>query len=389
MVDELEKPLGIRAEKPKKTASAGGGKWLGLAGLLAGLVAIGLVGWQMITPPAPEIVVVEKIVKVEDQSQNSGTNIKVPDTDADEAGESDGESGLTEIKPSGSLSVPTPRPPKVKPQATGLAHLPDPDLVEDGATGSIPKRASDGRRAMDVYAREADTTGNFGVARIVVIVGGMGVSQTSSQAAIRKLPPTMTLAFAPYGNSLNRWMQEARKKGHEILLQLPMEPFGFPQNSPGQHTISSTYSFEENQANLHWLMSRITNYVGVMNYQGGKILADETALEPVFDEIAKRGLLFVDDGSSGNSKSRDVAKSSLLPFAGVQVQIDASRSRQDIAKQIDFLVSEAKRTGIAIGFSNGFSETIDMLAEFSQKAASLGVEITPVSAIVNDPERER
>lgn len=388
-MNELEKPLGIKEDMPKKPASGGGGKWLGLAGLFAGLVAIGLVGWQMMTPPTPEIVVVEKVVPVESQSQNSGSNNETPEQDADEAGEPDGEPGLTEIKPSGSLSVPTPRPPKVKPQATGLAHLPDPDLVEVGATGSIPKRAGDGRRAMDVYAREADTTGNFGVARVVVIVGGIGVSQTSSQAAIRKLPPTMTLAFAPYGNSLNRWMQEARKKGHEILLQLPMEPFGFPENSPGQHTISSTYGFEENQANLHWLMSRITNYVGVMNYQGGKILADEAALEPVFDEIAKRGLLFVDDGSAGNSKSAEIAKSSLLPHARVQIQLDASRSRQDIAKQIEFLVSEAKRTGIAIGFSNGFTETIDMLAEFSQKAASLGVEITPVSAIVSDPERER
>ena len=136
-------------------------------------------------------------------------------------------------------------------------------------------------------------------------------------------------------------------------------------------------------------MSRITNYVGVMNYQGGKILADETALMPIFGEIAERGLLFIDDGSSGNSKSADVAEASLLPFAGVQVQIDAKRTRRDIAEQIELLVREAKRTGTAIGFSNGFSETIDMLAEFSQKATALGVEITPVSAIVNDPERSR
>jgi len=397
-VNEFEKPLGQKPAKApqSKTKVSAGGKWLGLAGLVTGLVAIGLVSWQMLAPPPklPEIVVAEHEPIANGDLRNDKPDGDDTEDSADLEESSvnegvDGGEGLTELEPNGSISIPTPRPPKAKPQEIGLAHLPDPGLVEEGATGIIPKRGADGRRAMDVYAREADTTGNFGVARVVLIVGGMGLSQTSSQAAIKKLPPSVTLAFAPYGNSLTRWMQEARKKGHELLLQIPMEPFGFPQNSPGPHTLSSTYGAEENEANLHWLMSRITNYVGVMNYQGGKILADETALMPIFGEIAERGLLFIDDGSSGNSKSADVAEASLLPFAGVQVQIDAKRTRRDIAEQIELLVREAKRTGTAIGFSNGFSETIDMLAEFSQKATALGVEITPVSAIVNDPERSR
>ena len=242
---------------------------------------------------------------------------------------------------------------------------------------------------MDVYAREPDTTGNFGVARVVLIVGGIGISQTSSQEAVRKLPGTVTLAFAATGNSLTRWMQEARKKGHELLLQVPMEAFGASGNRPGARIINTAASAEENLVNLHWAMSRITNYVGIMNYQGGKLLSEAGVLKPVFDEIAERGLLFVDDGSSGATQSEAVAAASLLPFARAHVLIDAKRTRQDIANQLEALVKEAKRTGIAIGVSNGYPETIDMMADFSQRANGLGVEITPVSAIVSDPERDR
>ena len=186
------------------------GQWLGAAGLLAGLVAIGMVGWQMLHPPR-EIVVSGNVPQPQgqpDQETASGSSDKDASTDdadlensENDEVEGDGEPGLTELKPNGSIAVPKPRPPRAKPQEALMAHLPDPDLVERGATGVIPKRSEDGRRAMDVYAREPDTTGNFGVARVVLIVGGMGVSQTSSQAGDQTSAASVVLAFAPYGNS--------------------------------------------------------------------------------------------------------------------------------------------------------------------------------------------
>ena len=396
-MDDLNRPLGQKPEpreKPVRKLSAG--HWLGLAGLLTGLVAIGLVSWQLLNPPKETVIASgapsaetipaddDGVETAEGSSEDAGQGEEGDPGDEFE----EGETGLVELKSQGSIAVPKPRPPRAKPQEAATAHFPDSDLLERGATGSIPKRSEDGRRAMDVYAREPDTTGNFGVARVVLIVGGMGVSQSATQQAIKMLPPSVVLAFAPYGNSLDRWMQAARKDGHELLLQLPMEPFGYPQNSPGPRTLVSNVSDDENIANLHWAMSRITNYVGVMNYQGAKILAEPDALKPIFDEIADRGLLFVDDGSASGSRSKLAAARSILPYASAHIQIDSKRTRQDIAKQVEALVAEAKRTGLAIGFSNGFPETISMLAEFAGKANQIGVEITPVSAIVTDPERD-
>ena len=196
--------------------------------------------------------------------------------------------GLQELKPLEELKPLTPvvqprvEPKEIRRQEQALAHLPDPEISERGATGVIPKRSRNGLRAMDLYSRQADTEGNFGVARVVIIVGGLGISQTSTQQALQKLDPRVTLAFAPYGNSLRRWMESARKKGHELLLQLPMEPIDYPQNNPGPHTLKADANLQENIANLHWSMSRITNYVGVMNYLGNKLLAQPASLSPIF-----------------------------------------------------------------------------------------------------------
>lgn len=294
---------------------------------------------------------------------------------------------LQPLKPLTPVIQPPLQPKEIRRQEQALAHLPDPELSERGATGVIPKRSKTGLRAMDLYSRQADTEGNFGVARVVIIVGGLGISQSSTQTAIQKLHPNVTLAFAPYGNSLKRWMQDARKKGHELLLQLPMEPIDYPQNNPGPHTLKADANLQENIANLHWSMSRITNYVGVMNYLGNKLLAQPASLAPIFSEISKRGLLFVEDGTVKNSVAQGVAVKELVPYAKGTILLDNVRSRSAIADKLRALAEQAKRTGMAIGVGNAFPDTIDLVAQFAEQAKKNGIEITPVSSVVRDPQK--
>jgi len=219
------------------------------------------------------------------------------------------------------------------------------------------------------------------------VIGGLGISQSSTQAAVQKLPPSVTLAFAPYGNSLKRWMQDARKKGHELLLQLPMEPIDYPQNNPGPHTLKADADLQENIANLHWAMSRFTNYVGVMNYLGNKLLAQPASLSPIFSEISERGLLFLEDGTVKNSLAQGVAVKELVPYAKGNILLDNIRSRSAIADKLRKLAEEAKRTGLAIGVGNAFPDTIDLVSQFARQAKQNGIEITPVSSIVKDPQK--
>lgn len=299
-----------------------------------------------------------------------------------------------EVAPQGELVPLTPKPqpvpvvvpklPEVKRQELALAHLPDPGLVERGASGVIPKISPDGKKAMDVYSRKPDTEGSFGVARVVIVIGGLGISQTSTKNAIEQLPPTVTLAFAPYGNSLNRWMQKARKGGHELLLQLPMEPIDYPKTNPGPHTLRTTADVQENLANLHWAMSRITNYVGVTNYLGNKILQEPAGLSPIFSEISKRGLMFFEDGTVQNSMGPGVAVKEIVPYAKADILLDNVRSRAAIAEKMQQLIDQAKRTGLAIGMGNAFPDTIDIVSQFARQAKANGIEITPLTAVVRN-----
>ncbi|MCB8836661.1 divergent polysaccharide deacetylase family protein [Aurantimonas sp. VKM B-3413] len=268
-------------------------------------------------------------------------------------------------------------------QAPSMAHMPDPGLLEDTEFGQLPVRGADGRRPFDVYA---GTWSGKPATRIAIIVGGIGISQTSSMAAVDTLPRGVTLAFAPTGNSLDRWMQAARRGGHELLLQAPLEPIGYPQVDPGADTLTVKAASENDFAALYAAMGRITNYVGVMNYMGGRFTADPAAMQPLISELGRRGLMYLDDASSSRSVAKDTAALEKVPYAGANVLLDAAQDPNEIKKQLDVLERVARGQGQAIGVASAFEGSIRTIAAWIPEAEKRGIEIVPVTALASDPE---
>lgn len=263
------------------------------------------------------------------------------------------------------------------------AHLPDRALVEESEYGLLPVRAADGRRPFDVYARP--WSGARG-ARVAIVLGGLAVSQTGTQAAIGKLPGEITLAFASGGNSIDRWMQDARRRGHEILMQVPLEPFDYPSVDPGRNTLTVDAAPQENLNRLHWALGRTTNYTGVLNYMGARFVADRAAMSTLIGDLAGRGLMYVDDGSSARSVGEELAKSLRAPFAAADIVIDQERDKAAILARLDDLERTARAKGTAIGIGSAFDATVDAVAEWTAEAKKRGIEIVPVSALAFDPE---
>ena len=272
-----------------------------------------------------------------------------------------------------------------KGQDPRMAAIPNDDLLEDGPDGKLPIIGPDGLRPMDQYARP--WSGARGV-RIGLVVGGLGLSQTGTQNAIRTLPPDVTLAFAASGNSLQRWMQEARRKGHEILLQIPFEPFDYPANDPGPLTLTTEAGAKTNLALLHKSLSEITNYTGIMNFLGGRFLSDADALEPVMRDLAKRGLLFLDDGTSAQSLSGTLAGTLDVPQGFADLVVDDQLDRGAILKKLDELERIARKNGQAIGVASAFDESVGAISDWVDEASARGIEFVGVSVLVKDPQQQ-
>ncbi len=390
MREELYRPLGLEL-------SASGGqrqprrlwarlRWAGLgATLLAGSAASVLLQPDFRPPEAPAPVQLAEASPAAKPAPVPVGPMVLRPSDGGGVTITDGEgvtrqgSGLDGIQ-TGSVRVLEPGSLR---QPTSLAHLPDEALLERSAFGALPKRSGDGRRPLDVYA---GTPAHSGGTRVAIVVGGLGISQTGTQKAVELLPPGVTLAFAAAGNSLDRWTQTARRNGHELLLQAPMEPFGYPQVSPGEHTQTVADAAQGQFDALHWAMARLTNYVGVMNFMGARLNADPAALEPFLGELSRRGLLYLDDGTSPRSASRDVAMAGGTPFAASDLVLDDDRSPEAIRRQLDTLERIARAKGTAIGVASAFEGSVLSIAQWAEEAASRGIEVVPVSALAFDPE---
>jgi len=271
------------------------------------------------------------------------------------------------------------------PSGVRLAPAPDRRVVEKGRFGPLPRIGADGAKPMDIYARPFVTSVKLkaGAPKIALVVGGVGLDPATTAAAIDELPEAVTLAFAPYGAGLDPLAQRARERGHEILLQAPMEPFDYPHNNPGPHTLLTGGQGGADLTDLHWLMSRLTGYAGVMNFLGGRFTADEQALAPVLADIAQRGLFFLDDGAAPQSIAASLAPRMSAPYARVDIVLDARETPQSLDAALAQLETLARQHGSAIGFANARPATIARLSRFASGLERRGVALAPVTATLS------
>src|SRR6185503_10864863 len=246
----------------------------------------------------------------------------------------------------------------------------DPALLEDTASGAMPVIAPDGRTVMKAYARAVDPTGKR--PRIAVVIAGLNVGGTTTKTALTSLPAQITLAFSPFASEAQSFVDRAREAGHEVLLEVPMEPFDFPESDPGPHALLVAASADENVKRLQWSMSRFTGYVGVTNLLGGRFLGKQNAIEPVLSEATKRGLLFFDDGANPSSLALTAARHVKAPIATGTLVLDAIQTREAIDKKLAELEADARRNGIAIGVGSVYPITIARIAEWANSVESRG-----------------
>jgi hypothetical protein len=260
----------------------------------------------------------------------------------------------------------------------------DQKFVEMTPHGALPKIAADGVRPADAFAQPVKALpGKPDASRIAVIVGGLGVSETATAEAITKLPGAVTLALMPYGNDVAALAARARAQNHEILLQVPMEPFSYPDNDPGPQTLLTSLTPQQNVERLYWVMSRFEGYVGMENAMGARFTASEQALGPVLREVAKRGLVFVDDASNPRSVAGQIASANNLPFAKADVTIDAVPTPAEIDRALGRLEMTAREHGFAVGIASALPVAIDHIAQWATALAGRGFLLVPITAVAN------
>lgn len=259
-----------------------------------------------------------------------------------------------------------------------LARAPIAGFIERTPAGELPKIASDGRTPAQVYARPF--AGPADKPRIGLIVGGLGMTAKHTQIAITELPPEVTLSFVPYAPNLQDWINKARAAGHEVLLELPMEAYDYPNVDTGPLTLVTSAKPEENVRRLNVLLGKATGYFGVTNYQGARFATDAAAATPVMKALKDRGLVFVHDGAAARSALPQAATQTGLDFTVADRIVDSELTADAIDRELLALEALAIQNGSAIGVGFAYPVTIEQFRLWAESLKAKGYQLAPASA---------
>ncbi len=254
-----------------------------------------------------------------------------------------------------------------------LTPAPITGLVQTTATGPLPIIAPNGMAPASAYARPFKSNGKPMVA---LVVGGLGLNPATTKQAIEQLPPQVTLSFVPYTTDLQKWIDLARLAGHEVMIEVPMQPVNYPDNDPGPQTLLANARNDDLMAHITWVLSRCTGYFAVSNYQGGAFIKDKPGFGSFLSTLKTHGVGFIDDG-----QARDAVGAWARASADriVDNQINAAA----INAQLVGLEATANSRGQALGTGMAFPVTLAVALKWTQSLDGKGIQLAPASAMMH------
>ncbi|MDD3029173.1 MAG: divergent polysaccharide deacetylase family protein [Alphaproteobacteria bacterium] len=260
--------------------------------------------------------------------------------------------------------------------------LPAPDIrvTEDTEEGSLPKISESGAQPWQVYARPYNTADKR--PRIAIVVLDLGLSKLITDQAITQLPPVVTLAFNSQGPVVGAWGGRARQDGHEILLQIPVEPFDYPSSDPGPDTLLSNLPNSENMIRLLKALRHATGYIGVTMIYGSRFATDPERFRIILQELKQRGLMLLDTRMVPHGVMTDMALRAGVPVAEATQRLDVNLDPDSIDLAFDGLEKTARQKGFAIGVTTATPLMLHKLQTWMRSLPDRGIALVPLSSVV-------
>ena len=212
--------------------------------------------------------------------------------------------------------------------------------------------------------------------RVAFIVDGLGLSQVATDAAINKLPAAVTLAFSPYARNLKSQMEKAKAKGHEVLIEVPMESKQFPAEDPGPLGLLTSIEAKENTERLEAILKESSSAVGVLDTTGSKFRESSEHINPVFAKLKASNLFYV-QGEPGVRTGE-----ATVPTAIADLIIDERPFRAAIDARLDYAERLAKYQGSAVAALSAKPVSFERLVLWIEQAQKKGVVLAPMSQVL-------
>lgn len=215
---------------------------------------------------------------------------------------------------------------------------------------------------------------------IAIVIDDLGVDRRRSER-MAQLKGPLTLSYMTYADDVARQAHDARARGHELMVHVPMQPQS-QSYDPGPEVLEVGLSAEEIRRRLDWGLSRFDGYVGINNHMGSRFTSDPAGMRVVMAELRRRGLAFIDSVTSERTVGGETARHYGVPFAARHVFLDNDQGVAHVRAQLAKTEAYARKHGAAIAIGHPHDGTIEALAGWLPGLEARGFVLVPVSTII-------
>lgn len=198
---------------------------------------------------------------------------------------------------------------------------------------------------------------------VAIIIDDIGYDRhIASQLMGLDVPLTFSmLPNAPFSRQI---LAQARARGLEIMLHLPMEPNEYPEVDPGPGALFDHMPPDALIAQLNANLDQFSGVKGVNNHMGSRVSASSDRMRQIFSILKKRGLYYIDSRTAADTVAESSARLLQLPFAERDIFLDHKEDAAFIRAQLNQLIKRAQAQGYAVAIGHPYPATVQVLREF-------------------------
>lgn len=265
----------------------------------------------------------------------------------------------------------------IRPSIMPLADVQE-AMLEKTPTGNLPVIGPKDQKPWRTYAKPYAHKGHLPT--IAIVMTGLGQNKSVTDAAMR-LPENISLSFSPYARELTSWAHAARVSGHEILIDLPLEPSNFPASDPGPYGLLAGKGTVENGKRLDWIMSRTEGYIGFVTPLNEAFSGSDNAFKDMLERLEARGLMIAMSHDPASTDTKKILDASKAAYTIADIVIDEELSAIAIQAKLQSLEQTASKRGFAVGMGQGYPLTVQQLALWTAQLEKDGFVLVPLSFI--------
>lgn len=216
---------------------------------------------------------------------------------------------------------------------------------------------------------------------VAIIVDDMGSSMKEVRELLAIRIP-LTFSIIPGLAKGKAVAEAAHREGYEVMLHIPMEPVGYPQQRLEANGLLLSQDDGEVERRMRGYLNSIPHVVGANNHMGSRFTEDAGKMKTVLGILRENQLFFVDSKTSQRSVGYSLAAEMGLEAGTRNVFLDNVPSIEAIRKQLDELETLARKRGTAIGICHPRPTTIQALSAILPAMEKDGVKFVYASELV-------